>query len=799
VPIYFETIIFAKEKNMKKLLFFLLAWSVCAGVATASYSYSVKGKVYYSGSGLVVPKGTPVTHTANFTGGGSVQNTVYTALDGSFSISLSLGTTNPVGANMTLKAVTGICSGSTPWVCNGSSENKDVWVFCNVQINPNLSITTMPALFTSPGMQLPVTTAAFLDQPGSPVMVQNFQVKLVWNPAQMNVMNIQTSSPSQFEVLSWSSVPGSGEAYVSGRAMGAPVPLHLMPESFFDIFFDVILPPESMPAIATVTVVPMVTQLSSGMGEYYYPYQHQSDYFLGTPEKCQATFLIDSAQEWQAALSSKWPQASISPILESEWERHMAVWTDPESIKEGLPYPTNQFLPAKLYVYGGGGGGGYNPEDAGLVMMWGDQTTPAGSYSSAWTWDYGLDPDLRNSTITVTVSPPQMGATGQINAVSFAINDVAGLRRQWWWNVGNPPAPIPWFPPAPTVVTINTAIQGVAATNPVATGYVSAPGFNLANAQSFDVDENFQWIFAPGAIPPPGQQNPMGMWNYWHNLIVTKNPGQGGNAVNSKWYIKWSQPPVVIDANHNPPLINGWDEASFYYGTPTMADDWKCKDERPVTDIHWWGSFIGWTQPYPPPVVPQAYHIGIWTDVPAGGPTTFSHPGKLIWQNVCTSSVWNFAGYDVDPFNRPERKNESCFQFAQFLSENQWFHQEPQDPEHPDPNGRVYWLSISAIYPQGSLIQYPFGWKTRPHFFQDDASSITALADGSWPPNTLGAVWAQGTPLKGPTGETWDLAFELTTNAPEPGKPPSADLNKDGIVNFVDFAFFANQWLTAGP
>jgi hypothetical protein len=28
---------------------------------------------------------------------------------------------------------------------------------------------------------------------------------------------------------------------------------------------------------------------------------------------------------------------------------------------------------------------------------------------------------------------------------------------------------------------------------------------------------------------------------------------------------------------------------------------------------------------------------------------------------------------------------------------------------------------------------------------------------------------------------------------------PNADLNRDGIVDFKDFAFFANQWLTTGP
>ena len=33
----------------------------------------------------------------------------------------------------------------------------------------------------------------------------------------------------------------------------------------------------------------------------------------------------------------------------------------------------------------------------------------------------------------------------------------------------------------------------------------------------------------------------------------------------------------------------------------------------------------------------------------------------------------------------------------------------------------------------------------------------------------------------------------------EPDDIPSADLDDSGLVDFADFAIFANQWLTAGP
>ena len=157
-----------------------------------------------------------------------------------------------------------------------------------------------------------------------------------------------------------------------------------------------------------------------------------------------------------------------------------------------------------------------------------------------------------------------------------------------------------------------------------------------------------------------------------------------------------------------------------------MADDWKCEDDRPITDIHWWGSFLGWTQPHLPPVLPKAFHIGIWTDVPVGGAgNSFSHPGTLLWENLCDTAVWNFAGYDLDPRDPCEAmENEACFQWAQFLSQDEWFRQEPMADGMPN----IYWLSIAAVYDPCDYQKpdfYPWGWKTRPHVFQDDAVRVT--------------------------------------------------------------------------
>ena len=507
-------------------------------------------------------------------------------------------------------------------------------------------------------------------------------------------------------------------------------------------------------------------------------------------------FRIDTQQEWEEAL---YYSDKINPVEYGEWSNYMYQWS---MYHEGPPYPPNTFLSpqpptGQLYVYGGGGGGGLDPCDAGLVMFWGTTPPPPiGNYASAYRFDYLLDPDLSNCTITVAVTAPQ-----RVSVVSLGLQNpplAGGPIRAWYWNCGaaGSGAPITWN--TPTVITIDTSKTGVAAATPVATSYANNPAFNLQQVQWIIVDEDANWMgTAPAPAPGSGL---IGMWNYWHYLMVSPK-----TTLSKGYYTKWSQPPVVIDTNH-PPTISGWDEKSDYDMWPVVADDWECNDSRPITDIHWWGSFIGWNQPYLPPVMPQSFHIGIWTDVPDPNPynhNDFSHPGTLVWENYCDNYVWNFAGYDKDPREQggPGEPNDSCFQFNQLLSQDEWFYQEPNlvDPCHPQP--RIYWLSIAPIW-GGVYPPYQWGWKTRPHYFNDDAVAIQ-WANPWWPPVVGATTWMNGFPIQWPAwphpeGATWDVAFELTTNEPDP-QYNDMDFNKDGIVNFFDFAAFADEWLKTGP
>jgi len=243
-------------------------------------------------------------------------------------------------------------------------------------------------------------------------------------------------------------------------------------------------------------------------------------------------------------------------------------------------------------------------------------------------------------------------------------------------------------------------------------------------------------------------------------------------------YVKWQQPPEP----YTPPAYEGWNELSVYNWEQIAADDWFCDTDSPVTDIHWWGSYIGWSCEDEPPVVPDSFHIAIWTDVPSTpGTSDFSHPGKVIWETVCKDFTREFVGWDIDPRN-PYAPPETCFKFEQDLLEKDWFKQKP--------GGNIYWLSIAARYPAGSEVEYPWGWKTRRRDPKSLAPDDAVIIWGPTAP-VLGSAYNSGGPIWWPTwDDSWDLAFELTTKEIPPKEPvphlkwsqPPIEVNPDSRI-----------------
>jgi len=201
----------------------------------------------------------------------------------------------------------------------------------------------------------------------------------------------------------------------------------------------------------------------------------------------------------------------------------------------------------------------------------------------------------------------------------------------------------------------------------------------------------------------------------------------------------------------------GYEADIWCKGVSFVADDFRCIGSMPVTSIHWWGSYIGWEGSEPPQLEPIAWRIGFWSNVPEGIDANYSYPQELLWQiEVPVDRVdVNIVGRD----SFPQMPSDTCFQYYLDLNEEEYFRQGDYEPNTID---NIFWLSIAAVYPEDVYIEYPWGWKTRPWHWMDDA--VTFVIDVN---TTVGTVvdpcTNQITPIKY-QGESFDVSFELDTD-----------------------------------
>lgn len=206
--------------------------------------------------------------------------------------------------------------------------------------------------------------------------------------------------------------------------------------------------------------------------------------------------------------------------------------------------------------------------------------------------------------------------------------------------------------------------------------------------------------------------------------------------------VKWDQPPVGAQPQN---LYSGWDVVSLHGSKQIAADDWRCSTADPVTDITWWGSLLGWQSPQLPDVMPQAFEFSIWTDVKAGVDQRYSHPGIVAWQSIEPADSIAFAGWELDPRTSTW---EALFRFDCSLPESEWFYQGTS-------TDGIWWLSIAAIYPAGTVVQNPFGWATRARDPDSPAPDDAVVITNPTAP-ALNSMYLAGMEL-----QSWDLAFEL--------------------------------------
>lgn len=266
-----------------------------------------------------------------------------------------------------------------------------------------------------------------------------------------------------------------------------------------------------------------------------------------------------------------------------------------------------------------------------------------------------------------------------------------------------------------------------------------------------------------------------------------------GTGINQD--VKWSQLPEMEEA-WGKDIVSNYDPSD---GRPNrvVMDDWLCPDGRPITDIHWWGSYFNGGGdncfcecPDPPENPVRAFHISIHEDIPARCWIP-SHPGNLL------------ANY-VIPF---DRAGETYFgtdaQGHDVYKYNIWLPEEFEQEQ-----GRIYWLGIVAILADDTcLFGQVWGWHTavQPHNLDDSVSIFNYNYETGgywlWLPNKFLVTddvqeWNDGIDTANFFGgecdckpPCWDfisldMAFELTT-VPEPMTACMAVLSLAGLVGLA--------------
>jgi hypothetical protein len=271
-----------------------------------------------------------------------------------------------------------------------------------------------------------------------------------------------------------------------------------------------------------------------------------------------------------------------------------------------------------------------------------------------------------------------------------------------------------------------------------------------------------------GGLSPGGPAQDGEVEDY-HILLGEGGPGVPGEE--QRPHVKWSQPPIEIDPNADPDVpavFCGWNESARstqYSGSRRQwrmdADDFRCLGPVPITGVRWWGGHKAWTKPEPPELQPEAWHIGFWANQVEGLEPDQAYLERLVWSVEIPNERVARVPAGLGEF--PEWSSETCFVYEVRLEPHEWFHQ----AEFPSNDG-VFWISITAVYPEDAEAENQWGWLTRPHVWRDGA--IMPAIMGEWPtsderlfpgriyPIERSALCGQSRP--------YDLCFELLTEHP---------------------------------
>ncbi|UCG59468.1 MAG: LamG domain-containing protein [Phycisphaerales bacterium] len=179
------------------------------------------------------------------------------------------------------------------------------------------------------------------------------------------------------------------------------------------------------------------------------------------------------------------------------------------------------------------------------------------------------------------------------------------------------------------------------------------------------------------------------------------------------------------------------------------ADDWKCSETGPVTDIHFWYSWLGDRVG-----IIDNVHASIHADDRSG---SYSKPGELLWSRDFGPGEFNLCLYGEGDQGFIQHVDAAGGGLLAHFNDHQNIYQ-CDIVGIPDPfvqrEGNIYWLDISIKLRDRERTR--IGWKTSREHFEDFA--VGDSPSGGW------GVWVD------PAGNSLDLAFVITGDGGGPGE-----------------------------
>lgn len=185
----------------------------------------------------------------------------------------------------------------------------------------------------------------------------------------------------------------------------------------------------------------------------------------------------------------------------------------------------------------------------------------------------------------------------------------------------------------------------------------------------------------------------------------------------------------------------------------SLADDFRCTQNGPITQIHFWGSFLDDVLP-PFGIDSLAFVVNIYSNKPADTQTPWSRPGALLWTKEIPPYSYDFhdlSGTVKRGWFDPTSKTYLCDNHKRLFQYDICF--EDCDKPFVQKQGTTYWLEIQQKHEDNC--KYTFGWETTQQRLQFCDKAVWCHPTYGW----LAMCYPDGHECE---GKPLDLAFVIT-------------------------------------